>query len=163
MREPSQNAAAEWSDLAARTSNSQADLHMLTAYRALAGIVGTAFAAVGLAFFAGFFAYQRPGSEAPLPGGPYSHYFAGTAGCALIAWGGALAAGAIRGELSRSLGTASALALVLLALMRIVAWFSGDYYTVSGNLPRAEAAVFLLAALGFVWLRPRKNERRIWS
>jgi hypothetical protein len=163
MRAPSRNAAAEWRDLAAPASNSQADFVMWTVYRALSGIIGAAFAALGLAFFAAFFAYQRPGSEAPLPGGPYAHYFAATAGCALIAWGGALAAGAIRGDIARSLGTASALALVMLALMRIVAWFSGDYYTVLGNLPRAEAAVLLIAALGLVWLRPRKNERRIWS
>jgi hypothetical protein len=136
---------------------------MLIAYRALSGIVGVLFALGGLALFAAFFAYQQPGSQAPLQGGPFSHYFAATAGCAFVAWGGALAAGALRGELSRSLGTATAVALVLLALMRIVAWFSGDYYAATGDLPRAEAAAFLVVALAFVWLRPRRSERRIWS
>jgi hypothetical protein len=136
---------------------------MSTAYRALSGILGAAFAAYGLLLFAAFFAYQRPGSEAPLPGGPHAHYFAATAGCALIAWGGALAAGAIRKELSHSLGTASAFALVLLAVMRMLAWFSGDYYAVTGDLPRTEAAIFLAVALAFVWLRPHKRERKIWS
>jgi hypothetical protein len=137
---------------------------MTIAYRTLSAAVGLALALLGLVLFASFFAYQRPGSEAPLPaGGPTAHYFAATAGCALLAWGGALLAGGIRGEVSRSLGTSSAVSLVLLALMRTVAWFSGDFYAENGDLPRIEAAVFLLAALGFVWLRPRRNERRIWS
>jgi hypothetical protein len=129
---------------------------MPIAYRALSAIVGALLAIGGFALFVAFLAYQRPGSEAPLPGGPFTHYFAATGGCALIAWGGALAAGALRGELVGSLGTATALALVLLALMRIVAWFSGDYYAVVGDLPRAEAAVLLVLALAFVWLRPRR-------
>ncbi len=136
---------------------------MATAYRILSGIVGTAFVAGGLVLFAAFFAYQRPGSEAPLPGGPFAHYFAATAGCALVGWGGALAAGAVRGDLARSLGTATAVALAMLALMRMLAWFSGDYYAVAGNAPRIEAGVFLAAALGFVWLRPRSGTRKIWS
>lgn len=126
----------------------------MIAYRTLAAVVGVALTVAGLALFASFFRYQVPGSEAPLPGGPHAHYFAATAGCALVAWGGALAAGAARGDLARSLGTATALALVMLALMRMLAWFNGDYYTTAGELPRAEAAAFLLAALGFVWLRP---------
>ncbi|MBM4382459.1 MAG: hypothetical protein FJ091_03720 [Deltaproteobacteria bacterium] len=135
---------------------------MQIAYRILAGIVGAALAAGGATFFASFFVYQQPGSEAPLPGGPHAHYFAATAGCALVAWGGALLAGAVRNELSRSLGTASALAFVLLALMRMLAWFNGDYYG-AGELPRIEAAVFLAAALAFVWLRPDRAQRKIWS
>ncbi|HEU4430248.1 MAG TPA: hypothetical protein VFT98_15920 [Myxococcota bacterium] len=130
------------------------------AYRALSGISGAALTALGVVLFAALFAYQQPGSDAPLPGGPHAHYFAATAGCALIAWGGALLAGALRGELSRSLGTASALALVAMALMRMLAWFSGDYYATAGDVPRIEAAVFLVAALGFVWLRPRATQRR---
>jgi hypothetical protein len=163
MRASSQIARADSGEaVPPLTPNAWARSVMSISYRVLSGIVGAALTALGLALFASFFAYQRPGSEAPLPGGPHAHYFAATAGCALIAWGGALAAAAIRKELSHSLGTASALALVLLALMRMLAWFSGDYY-VAGDLPRLEAAVFLAAALGFVWLRPRKHERKIWS
>ena len=136
---------------------------MSIAYRILCGIVGALLAASGLLFFGAFFAFQRPGSEAPLPGGPFAHYFAATAGCALLAWGGALAAGSLRNELSRSLGTATALALVLLAVMRMLAWFSGDYHTVMAGLPRIEAGAFLALALAFVWLRPARGERRIWT
>jgi hypothetical protein len=135
---------------------------MAVAYRWLAGIVGLAFAVFGLALFASFFAFQVPGSVAPLPGGPLVHYAAATAGCALLAWGAGLAGGALRNESSRALGTATAFALVLLALMRMLAWFSGDFHALAGDLPRAEAAVFLALALAFVWLRP-KRERKIWS
>ncbi len=134
---------------------------MLVAYRALSVLVGVAFAALGLAIFASFFAYQRPGSAAPLPGGPLVHYAAATAGCAFVAWGGALASGAIRGDLARSLGTATAWALVMLALTGIVGWLMGDYYALAGELPRAEAAGALVLALAFVWLRPRPAKRRV--
>ena len=136
---------------------------MPLAYRLLAAIVGLAWSALGLALFASFFAYQRPGSAAPLPGGPLVHYAAATAGCAFVAWGGALAAGAVRGDLSRSLGTATAVALVMLAAMGLVAWFTGDFYALAGDLPRAEAAGALVLALAFLWLRPRTSKRRIWS
>lgn len=129
---------------------------MSAAYRALCAIVGALLALGGGVLFVDFFAYQRPGSEAPLPGGPFAHYFAATGGCALIAWGGALAVGALRSELATSLGTATAFALTLLAGMRIVAWFSGDYTAVAGDVPRIEAAVLLALALAFVWLRPRR-------
>lgn len=132
---------------------------MVAAYRLLACIVGLALAALGLALFASFFAYQAPGSVAPLPGGPVAHFAAATAGCALVAWGGALASGGLRGDLARSLGTVTAFAMVLLAVVCIVAWFSGDYYAIAGDLPRSEAAVLLLVALAFVWLRPRRAGR----
>jgi len=133
---------------------------LMIAYRTLCAVVGVALTALGLPLFASFFAYQRPGGEAPLLGGPHVHYFAATAGGALVGWGGALAAGAWRNELSRSLGTASAFALALLAVMRILAWFNGDYYT-AGNLQRPLAAFFLIAALGFVWLRPPRTARKV--
>ena len=154
--------APERANLRVRNSGPKFGAKMFAAYRTLAAVVGLAFSALGLALFASFFVYQRAGSAAPLPGGPLVHYAAATAGCAFVAWGGALAAGGIRGDLTSSLGTASAFALVLLALMRMLAWFMGDYYALAGDLPRAEAAGALLLALGFVWLRPR-GERKIWT
>jgi len=110
--------------------------------------------AAGLALFVAFFAYQRPGSEPPLPMGPLGHYFAAFAGCALVGWGGALLAGARDLATGRSIAPMTALALAGLALYRMVGWFMGDYYALMGDLLRIEAAVFLLLALAFVWLRP---------
>lgn len=134
---------------------------MSTAYRWLSGLVGALLCALGFALFGSFFGYQQPGGTPPLPGGPLVHYAAASAGCAFVAWGGALAATALRAEPARSLGTATALALVMLALMRMLAWVTGDYYALAGELLRAEAAGALLLALGFVWLRPRAARRAL--
>jgi hypothetical protein len=51
-------------------------------------------------------------------------------------------------------GTATALALVFSAVYRMAGWVVGDYYVWLGDLPRAEAAILLILALLFVWLRP---------
>jgi hypothetical protein len=124
------------------------------AFRALAALSGLLFVAAGLALFFAFFAYQRPGSEPPLPMGPLGHYFAAFAGCALVGWGGALLAGARDLATGRGIAPMTALALAGLALYRMLAWFMGDYYALMGDLLRVEAAVFLALALAFVWLRP---------
>jgi hypothetical protein len=124
------------------------------AFRALAAGTGLLFLLGGLALFAAFFAYQRPGSEPPLPMGPLGHYFAAFAGCALVGWGGALLAGARDLATGRGVAPLTALALAGLALYRMVGWFMGDYHALMGDLLRVEAAVFLVLALGFVWLRP---------
>lgn len=130
-----------------------------TAYRALAGVLGVAMLGAGLALFASFFAYQAPGSQPRLPTGPVGHYFAAFAGCALVAWGGGLLGVARDPASGRALATATAVALVLSGLYRMAAWVVGDYYVALGELPRAEAALFLLLALGFVWLRPERRAR----
>jgi hypothetical protein len=124
------------------------------AFRVLATVVGAAFVLFGLTLFASFFAYQRPNSVPGLPGGPVVQYFAAFAGCALIGWGGALFAVRRDPAGGRAVAIATAWALVAMALYRMVAWIVGDYYTWLGELPRIEAAVFLLLALAFVWLRP---------
>ena len=130
------------------------------AFRLVAGATGLLFAGSGLALFVAFFAYQRPGSEPPLPMGPLGHYFAAFAGCALVGWGGSLLAGARDLATGRLLAPISAFGLALLALYRMVGWFMGDYYAWAGDVLRYEAALFLLLALAFVWLRP-VPERRI--
>jgi hypothetical protein len=129
-------------------------------FRIVAALTGVSFVVLGAVLFFAFFAYQRPGSEPPLPMGPLGHYFAAFAGCALVGWGGALLAGARDVAAGRLLAPFTALALVGLALYRMVGWFMGDYHALAGDLLRFEAGLFLLLALAFVWLRPAP-ERRI--
>jgi membrane glycosyltransferase len=42
-----------------------------------------------------------------------------------------------------------------MALYRMAVWVMGDVWWL-GELPRIEAALFLLIALAFVWLRPTR-------
>ncbi len=83
----------------------------------------------------------------------WGYYMMGFAATLLVAWGGCLLAAVRNPAHARGIGTASAVALVLNAVFRVLAWFSGEYAEV-GNLPRVEATVMLLLALGFIWLRP---------
>ena len=123
-------------------------------YRVLCATLGGLFVSVGLLAFGGFFAYHLPGSDPALPTGPTGFYFVAFSGCALVAWGGCLIGAARRPEGGRAIGTASAVGLVLCALMRIVAWNVGDYYEWAGELLRVEASIFLVLAMAFLWLRP---------
>ena len=130
-------------------------------YRVLCGVCGAIFTFGGLALVLGFFRALAPGGEAPGPFvmGPSGVYFMGFAGCALIGWGGGLFGAARRPESARTIGTATALALVLAALCRIAGWVLGDFAYL-GDVLRAEAFVMLLVALAFVWLRPRAGAHR---
>jgi hypothetical protein len=128
-------------------------------FRTVAALTGISFVVLGAVLVFAFFAYQRPGSEPPLPMGPLGHYFAAFAGCALVGWGGALVAGARDVATGRLLAPVTALALTGLALVRMVGWFMGDYHALAGDLLRFEAALFLLLALAFVWLRPAPARR----
>lgn len=125
------------------------------AYAVLCGAWGALTLVAGAALFLAFFAFHAPGSRTfgPVRVGPWGAYFMAFAGCALVAWGGALLGVARRPDLGRSVGTATALACSLAALQRMVAWVVGDYHAV-GDLPRVEAALLLAVALAFVWLRP---------
>jgi len=129
------------------------------AFRLLAALSGVAACVAGIALFVAFFAYQRPGSTPPLPTGPMGHYFAAFAGCALVGWGTALLAGARDVATGRRIAPGTACALVMMAVYRMVGWFMGDYYATAGDLLRTEAGLFLLLALGFLWLRPREGPR----
>ena len=133
-------------------------MNRLAAYRLLSGILGFAFLLFGLALTVGFFRYQVPGSTPAIPTGPVGFYFIAFTGCALVAWGGGLLGIARKPLANRTLGTATAFALVLMAVIRMLAWLIGDYYEWLGELPRAEAGFFLILALAFVWLRPTTGE-----
>ncbi len=128
----------------------------LRSYVWLCGFSGLALCLAGLAFFLAFFGYQAPNSEPGIPTGPVGHYFVAFTGCALIAWGGALISVARQPETGRAIGTSTSFALVLMAVYRMVGWLLGDYYVWVGDLLRAEAGIFLLFALAFLWLRPAK-------
>jgi len=125
-------------------------------YRVLMGTLGIAFSVFGLGFVAAFLLYQRPNSLPLIPTGPIGHYFVAFTGCALIGWGSAMI-GAARepdSSTSRTVGTATAFVLVLMALVRMVAWTIGDYASWLGDIPRQEATALICAALALVWLRP---------
>ena len=104
--------------------------------------------------FAAFFGYQQPGAAAAIPTGPVGHYFVAFTGCAMVGWGGGLLGAARHPASGRTVGTVTALALVMMGVYRMLAWLVGDYYIWLGELPRAEALLFLALALAFVWLRP---------
>lgn len=127
----------------------------LRGYRVLCGGLGGLFLLGGLVMTFSFFRASLPGAvmEGPIPVGPGGVYFIAFTGCALVAWGGGLLGAARRPEGGRTLGTFSALALVLMAAVRLFGWVMGDYAYL-GNVLRGEAALFLLLALAFVWLRP---------
>lgn len=130
-------------------------MNRLTAYRVLCGFVGALFVLSGLGFVVSFFRSLAPGGElsGPIPLGVGGAYFLAFTGCALVGWGGSLIGAARQPHSNRTVGTATAFALVLMALYRIAAWFLGDYAFL-GNVLRVEAGGMLLFALAFVWLRP---------
>jgi len=130
------------------------------AYRVLCGGLGGLWIVGGLVLVSFFFRFHSAGfrgeqPELPLPLDAWGVYMAAMAGCAMVAWGGGLLGAARRGADGGSIGTASALALSLMALYRIVGWVVGEYPAAADAL-RVEAVVFLLLALAFVWLRPQR-------
>jgi len=129
-------------------------------YRVLCGGLGGLLLVAGLVLTFSFFRAMLPGAVmgGPIPVGPGGIYFIAFTGCALVGWSGGLLGAARRPAEGRTVGTLSALALVLMAVVRIFAWVMGDYAYL-GNVLRAEAALFLVLALAFVWLRPEAPPR----
>jgi len=128
-------------------------------YRILCAALGTLWIVLGFALIGMFFRFQTSGFspgelEMALPLDGWGVYMAAMAGCAMVGWGGGLIGAARRPDTNRTVGTFTALALVLMGFYRISAWVMGDYPDVAPAL-RVESVVFLLLALAFVWLRPR--------
>ncbi|MCC6849952.1 MAG: hypothetical protein IT294_15720 [Deltaproteobacteria bacterium] len=125
------------------------------AYRVLAAVTAGCFFLVGFAFVCGFMdralfqVFARPLFDTDVRG----YYLLGVAGSALIAWAVALAAVVRAPTLHPGVATATTVGLVLGAILRLLAWYSGEYRRMD-DLLRLEAAAFLALALGFVWLRP---------
>jgi hypothetical protein len=88
---------------------------------------------------------------------PWGAYMVGIAGSALVVWAIALGALARAPATHRGVATATTVGLVLGAILRLLAWYSGEYRQ-AGEQLRLESAVFLAMALGFVWLRPPRPE-----
>jgi len=140
-------------------------MRRLGLYRFLMGVLGIALSVFGLGMVAAFLLYQRPGSQPLVPTGPIGHYFVAFTGCALLGWGSAMI-GAARdpfSSASRTVGTATAMVLVVMALVRMLGWAVGDYASWLGDLPRQEAAVLLGVALVLVWLRPTVADTVAWG
>lgn len=124
----------------------------------LAGTFGGLLILSGLLLTANFFGYQQPDSTPAVPTGPVGYYFVAFAGCALVGWGGGLIGAARNPAANPAVITATIVALILMSAVRMAAWVIGDYYVWLGELPRIEAGLFLLIALGFVWLRPSAQQ-----
>jgi hypothetical protein len=134
-------------------------------YRVLMGTLGVAWAVLGFGLVAAFLLDQRPGAALLVPTGPIGRYFVAFTGCALIGWGSAMI-GAARepaSSTSRTVGTATAFVLILMAGVRMVAWTIGDYASWLGDVPRQEATALLLVALALVWLRPTVADTMVWG
>lgn len=127
------------------------------AYRLLAAVTALFFALFGLVFVCGFIdralfqVFARPLFDTDA----WGYYLLGIAGSALIAWAACLVAVVRAPAATTGTATATTIGLVLGAILRLLAWYSGEY-RLAGDQLRLESGVLLLLALGFVWLRPRR-------
>jgi hypothetical protein len=127
------------------------------AYRLLAAVTAFFFALLGLLFVCGFidralfqvFAHPLFDTDA------WGYYLLGIAGSALIAWAACLVAVVRAPATTTGIATATTIGLVLGAILRLLAWYSGEY-RLAGDQLRLESGLLLVLALGFVWLRPTR-------
>jgi len=129
------------------------------AYRLLAAVTALFFLLFGFVFICGFIdralfqVLARPLFDTD----PWGHYILGIAGSALVTWAVSLVAVVRAPTANRGVATGTTVGLVLGAILRLLAWYSGEYRQ-AGDQLRLESAVFLVLALGFVWLRPPRTE-----
>jgi hypothetical protein len=129
-------------------------------YRLLAATTALFCMLVGLIFIVAFLdralfqIFTRPLFDTNY----WGYYILGFAGSALLAWAGCLIAAARDPEHSAGIGTATATGLMLGSILRLLAWYSGEYRPAADQL-RLESAILVVLALGFVWLRPQRGGR----
>jgi hypothetical protein len=130
-------------------------------YRLLAAVTAVFCFLIGVLFITAFLdralfqVFARPLFDTNY----WGYYILAFAGAALVAWGGCLVA-AVRDPVRASgVGTATATALILASILRLLAAYSGEYRLVDTQL-RIEAGVLVIVALGFIWLKPARGDRR---
>lgn len=124
-------------------------------YRVLAAVTALFFFLFGFVFICGFIdralfqVFTRPLFDTD----PWGYYMLAIAGGALVVWAVALASAVRAPAENRAVATATTVGLILGAVLRLLAWYSGEYRP-AGDQLRLESALFLVLALGFIWLRP---------
>lgn len=129
------------------------------AYRLLAALTAAFFFLLGFVFICGFIdralfqILARPLFDTD----PWGYYILGVAGTGLVVWAVSLVTVVRAPALNRGVATATTVGLILGAILRLLAWYSGEYREAADQL-RLESGIFLVLALGFIWLRPPRHE-----
>ena len=128
------------------------------AYRVLAAGTAAVFLLAGFFFFCGFLDHSvfQIFAHPLLDTNAWGYYMRGLAGSLLIMWAVSLLTVARAPTANPGVATATTVGLVLGAVLRLLAWYSGEYRA-AGDQLRLESAVLLVLALGFVWLRPPRT------
>lgn len=128
------------------------------AYRLLAATTAALCLLFGIVFVTAFLdralfqVFARPLFDTDFQG----YFILGFVGCVLFAWAGCLIASARTPRENPGIATSTATALIVTALVRLLAWYSGEYWPIRDQL-RFEAAVLAVLALAFIWLKPSRQ------